>query len=497
MATSHTLLTGICFTLGHIWAHAGEPSRRTVTGSFAEVIHGLTSANLTEVVIQRSKRMILDTLGVGLLGTTTKVFNKALQYSKIYSTDVSSTVWGQSDLRLPPLYASFANGVAVHSMDFDDTWHPATHPSGAVLPSLIALSESFLANQKPSGLDLLLAFNIGIEVQGRLMRFSNEASDIPKRFHPPAVVGTMGSAAASSKFLRLDQFQCREALAIAASYSGAPMANAATQTKPLHIGNAGRHGLEASCLAFLGLEGNKQILDLESGFGAFYNDYEPQALQPVDTFTWLLEKQDVAFKRFPAHLGMHWVADAASAVRRHIVEDGLLPVNRIQKIILKIPDAKYVNRPFPTTEHEARHSFQFNACTALLDGVVSVQSFSDDNISRPDLKELLGKVQIVHPSDNKPNFEKLYCEVSVTLQNGDTFTDKCDTFYGHWRKPLSKDDLVKKFKCNASAVLSRDGVEGILETVDRLEDVEDCSVLSQFLKLRNEDFDKCKKTVSQ
>lgn len=66
-------------------------------------------------------------------------------------------------------------------MDFDDTWHPATHPSGAVLPAVLAISDMMPANCKPSGLDLLLAFNVGIEIQGRLMRFSNEAHNIPKR----------------------------------------------------------------------------------------------------------------------------------------------------------------------------------------------------------------------------------------------------------------------------------------------------------------------------
>lgn len=67
-------------------------------------------------------------------------------------------------------------------MDFDDTWHPATHPSGAVLPVLLALSEALPPSPKFSGLDLLLAFNVGIEVQGRLMNFSKDANDIPKRY---------------------------------------------------------------------------------------------------------------------------------------------------------------------------------------------------------------------------------------------------------------------------------------------------------------------------
>ncbi|OBS60790.1 hypothetical protein A6R68_08085, partial [Neotoma lepida] len=84
----------------------------SVTESFARMIHGLKVDHLTDGVIQRSKRMILDSLGVGFLGTGTEVFHKVTQYSKIYSSNTSSTVWGQPDFRLPPTYAAFVNGVA-------------------------------------------------------------------------------------------------------------------------------------------------------------------------------------------------------------------------------------------------------------------------------------------------------------------------------------------------------------------------------------------------
>jgi len=80
---------------------------------------------------------------------------------------------------------SFYLFIQIHSMDFDDTWHPATHPSGAVLPVLTALSEALPQTPKFSGLDLLLAFSVGIEVQGRLLHFSKEAKDIPKRYREP------------------------------------------------------------------------------------------------------------------------------------------------------------------------------------------------------------------------------------------------------------------------------------------------------------------------
>ncbi|XP_069858050.1 cis-aconitate decarboxylase [Dipodomys merriami] len=457
---------------------------KSVTESFASLIHGLKAGHLTDSVIQKSKRMILDTLGVGLLGTSTGVFHKVSQYSKIYSSNTSSTVWGQSDFRLPPTYAAFVNGVAIHSMDFDDTWHPATHPSGAVLPVLTALTEALPQSPKFSGLDLLLAFNVGVEVQGRLMHFSKEANDIPRRFHPPSVVGTLGSAGAASKFLGLSLPKCQEALAIAASYAGAPMANAATETKPLHMGNAARNGIEATLLAMLGLQGNQRVLDLERGFGAFYANYSPKVLPSLDSHTWLLDQQDVAFKSFPAHLATHWVAEAAGAVRKHLGPPGgiLFPADHIKKIVLRIPDVQYVNRPFPDSEHEARHSFQYVACAMLLDGCITVPSFHKPQIHRPQVRELLGKVELEHPPDNQPNFNSLYCEISVTLQDRSTFTERSDTFYGHWRKPLSQEDLRGKFRVNASRTLSWDTVESLIKVVEKLEDLEDCSVLTTLLK---------------
>ncbi|KAL8180720.1 UNVERIFIED_CONTAM: hypothetical protein K2H54_031964 [Gekko kuhli] len=461
-------------------------SEENVTGSFASFICNVRPDHLSDVVRHRSKRMILDSIGVGLVGSTTHVFDIALQYcQEMYSSPSSSpvsSVYGRHELKLSPPLAAFVNGVAVHSMDFDDTWHPATHPSGAILPALLAASQMVPAASRPNGLDFLLAFNVGIEVQGRLMRFSSEAHNIPKRFHPPSVVGTLGSAAATAKLLSLNATQSGHALAIAASLAGAPMANAATLAKPLHIGNATRLGLEATLLAARGMEANLLILDDIpgcAGFNAFYGDYQPRPLTlSANRHVFLLEKQDVAFKSFPAHLGMHWVVEAALSARNLLVNhSGSGSPSAIRTIVLRVPVSKYINRPFPESEHEARHSFQFNACTALLDGKLSICSFSDDNLHRHELMQLLSKVMVEHPKDNVANFDKMYAEVALILQNGDILTGRCDTFYGHWRRPLSTESLLRKFQTNASRVLPKDNIDNLVKTVDNLETLPDCSLL--------------------
>ncbi|NP_001081912.1 aconitate decarboxylase 1 like gene b L homeolog [Xenopus laevis] len=459
----------------------------SVTNTFASFITDIRPEHLSDIVRHRSKRMILDNIGVGLVGTTTHVFNIILQYcqdlhSSGYGNTAVSSVYGRKDLMLSPTLAAYVNGVAVHSMDFDDTWHPATHPSGAVVPSILALSQLLSKEKRISGEDLLTAYNVGIEVQGRLMCFSKEAKNIPKKFHPPSVVGTMGSAAAAAKLLSLNKEQCTHALAIAASLAGAPMANAATLSKPLHIGNATRLGLEAALLASRGMEANALILDYVpgcAGFSAFYGDYHPKSLSPAgEDYEFLLEKQDIAFKSFPAHLGMHWIADASVSVRNRLINHyGSFNPSAIQSIILRVPVSKYINRPYPESEHEARHSFQFNACTALLDGEVNISSFNDDNMHRPDLHSLLKKVVLEHPEDNVANFDKMYGEVVIVLKDGDVKIGRTDTFYGHWRNPLSRESLLKKFRSNALHVLEEGQVEDVIEMVENMESVSDVSQL--------------------
>lgn len=262
------------------------------------------------------------------------------------------------------------------------------------------------------------------------------------------------------------------------------MANAATQSKPLHIGNASRLGLEAALLASRGLEASPMVLDAVTGvagFSAFYEDYRPSPMvSPEEAeHTFLLETQDIAFKRFPAHLGMHWVADAAAHVHKALLglSEGIISPSSVKEVLVRIPHSKYINRPFPESEHQARHSFQFNACTALLDGQVTMHSFQSEALLRPELHALLSCTRVEHPQDNPANFDRMYGEVQVTLVSGNVLQGHCDTFYGHWRNPLSDESLYKKFRSNASVVLRSERVDGLLEAVERLEFLSDCKPL--------------------
>lgn len=55
----------------------------TITSSFGRFIQSVQPKHLSPVVLQRSKRMVLDNIGVGLLGSTTEVFDLILQHCQV------------------------------------------------------------------------------------------------------------------------------------------------------------------------------------------------------------------------------------------------------------------------------------------------------------------------------------------------------------------------------------------------------------------------------
>ncbi|KAL8590451.1 hypothetical protein ACOMHN_011664 [Nucella lapillus] len=467
----------------------------SVTTWISDLAAGTTLADLSDVTVDRSKRMMLDTLGVGILGSQTDITATVARgllhpppppNGPTTTPKGQATLWGSAGQTASPSLAAYLNGISVHSMDFDDTWDPATHPSGPVLPAVLALAETMTGDYHPSLADVLVAYNVGIQVQGLLLRCSNSAKAIPDRFHPPAVVGVLGSAAACARLLGGGSVMVRHALAIATSFAGAPMANAGTTTKPLHSGKAARCGLEAALLASQGLQGNPDILDIPSGFGAFYPDYDPEGFllaHGADTH-FLLHSQDVAIKRFPAHLAMHWTIDAVMAARNSLLESAYrhqpISTEDIKAICIRAPPSKYINRPLPTSPHEARHSFQFNACTALLDGEVTPDSYLYTARRRPQLHAFLRKTVMETPADNVPAFQHMYVEVEITLKNGQVARGRCDTPYGHWRHPLSPQDLEKKFRSNTRD-LPKASQEGILSTVAVMDSDASCEDLFPML----------------
>jgi len=72
-----------CFSCLCVLVAERPAPEQTVTSSFGRFIQSVQPRHLSPTVLKRSKRMILDSIGVGLLGSNTEVFELALQHCQV------------------------------------------------------------------------------------------------------------------------------------------------------------------------------------------------------------------------------------------------------------------------------------------------------------------------------------------------------------------------------------------------------------------------------
>ena len=129
-----------------------------------------------------------------------------------------STVIGHG-FKTSPVSAAYVNGVSMHVLDYEPMWSPPTHAASPTLPTVLALAEMVNA----SGREVIAAFVKACEIQGRLRLASQQYEPGKLKYHPPGVVGVMGSAVAASHLLQFTTEQLQHALGIAASRAGGVM----------------------------------------------------------------------------------------------------------------------------------------------------------------------------------------------------------------------------------------------------------------------------------
>ncbi len=434
-----------------------------VTEQLAQHIASAKFEAMPREAVEAAKVVILDGLAVTLAGSREQAAQIVTDYAREMGGNPQSSIFGHGFKTSPPM-AAFVNGVAGHVLDYEVMWHPATHATSPTLPGILALAEK----QGATGKDIVTALVTGFEVQGRIRVASANLS--LGGFHPPGLVGVMGSAAAGSVMLGLDTYQTRMALGIAASRAGTVSANTGTMTKSTHCGNAGRMGLEAALLAARDFTANANVFEHETGYAAvlFGEGFELDAVTRDFGNPYRLVDPGVAIKKHPSQYGTHRGIDAALDLQqRYGVDPG-----RIAAVRIETPVMRYVGRPFPETGLDGKFSFQYTVAASLLDRRIGIETFTDEAVHRPEITTLLEKTTVDMRSDIPANFEEMWIAVRVETTDGQTYISRCDRPRGIWGNPLSREERLAKVHSCAGRVLEDSGVDLLIETVEDLENAD-------------------------
>ena len=408
------------------------------TLAFADFLRKQAKSGLSPAATAAAAKLFCDGVSVAALGAAEAAPRLLCEQATEVSGAPQATPIAQGIARLPAAAVALINGAAMHVLDYEPMWNPANHSLSTTLPALLALAEM---RDDIDGITLLTAMATGIEAQARLRRASGMFEPGEFIFHPPGMVGAIGSAVGCGVLLGLDAQRLAMAIGIAASRAGALIANVGSMTKCLHCGDAAAGGLEAALLAARGFTADADAIGNPRGWGSAFGGarFDPAALTaPMQD--WHIVSPGPAFKLYPSQYGTHFVISAALDARRK-----LRGTPAIDRVTITAPAMAYVDRPLPASGLAGKFSFQFTAAAALLDRAVTVESFTDQRRHAHDMEELLPRIQVIPDPSRKGRFDEMRVDVEVVLKNGESFLGQCDGPPGIWGRPISAEKLEAKW----------------------------------------------------
>lgn len=443
-----------------------ETDHATLTEDFVDRVREVRYATLPAAAVDVARQVTLDGLAVMLAGATEPlgVGRISIEYVKAMGGAPQASVIA-GGFKTSMLNAAYANGTMAHALDYDNTWYPLNHPTSPTLPAILAIAE----HRALSGERIIEAIVAAFEVQGRL-RLAATGMETGSGFHKPGMTGTFGATAAAARLLDLDREQTLMAFGLAGSRAGSIAINTGTMTKSSHSGHAARMGVECGVLASMGWTASRDVFGRGGFFDTFFRGEGKPALL-VENFAAPLRMVDpgVGFKKHPSNYFTHRPIDAALALRE---QHGIAP-HDIERVHVLFPRFDYVNRPAPHTGLDGKFSVQYTTAVALLDGEVTIDSFTNERRFAADVEALLPRVTLEMDPAIPNDFDAMHTVVTVTLRDGRQLSQRVDKLSGWLGSPLTREQRLKKFHTCARRVLSRAAADRVVELVEQLDTLRD------------------------
>jgi 2-methylcitrate dehydratase PrpD len=442
--------------------------------AFAEHVAGRSYDDLPAAAVAAAKTFLLDTLGVGLIGSRGPKAQELVRAQLLWGSGSDARVWAAGE-RLPAPAAALCNAYQVHNAEFDCVHEAAVaHVMTVVAPVALAGAERMArSGREPvDGRSLIEAIVLGVDVAASL----GLAAASGLRFFRPATVGVFGAAAALGKLMGFDARRLQHAFAIAyGQLSGNMQAHTeGSLLLALQMGFSARNAVVACDLARAGFEGPANVL--EGPFG-YFKLIEPggDPARVTGSLGRVWRITEVAHKPFPSGRATHGILDACLELKRRHGFDA----SEIAAVKAYVPPLVHhlVGRP-PGSRMQinyARLCAAYVAARALQRGTLAFHDFDDAAYADPATQALARRIVLEVCDGGDPN-ALVPVEVEVALTSGARHAVRIDAVYGNPARPMTREAHIAKFLSNAAAAvrpLPPEQAQRLIDLVDGLEAVGD------------------------
>ncbi|HXG50668.1 MAG TPA: MmgE/PrpD family protein [candidate division Zixibacteria bacterium] len=464
-------------------AQAADAAQGSPTRALADYVARLSYKDIPPEVLSHIKLCLLDSLGCALFGSTLPWGKLITSFARQLGRGKGALIWGNG-AEVPATSAPLANGTLVHSFELDDL-----HRVGVIHPGSVAVPAADALVRRAGGVDgrrFLAAVVAGYEV-GCRVAMTGGAAQLRRGFHPSATSGTFAAAAAAAKLLRLGPAETVHALGIAGTQAAGLMAaQHASMVKRMHAGRAAQAGVYGALLAAQGFTGIEDIL--EAPYGGFCSTFvdQPKLHHLTQGLGKRFETLNVGFKPYPCCGSNHTSIDALKKILRDHPE---VRPQDVESIRIRATRATRLHVGWsyePRSMITAQMNLPFCVAVLLHDRDFFVDQVTEGSIRRPDVLATARKVEVIED----PQFDALGDEgrhgvqLEVRLADGKTFSERVLHAWGSEKRPMTRDEVLRKFRLLASRALPRSRVEKVEETLLDLEKLDDARKIARLTVAR-------------
>jgi 2-methylcitrate dehydratase PrpD len=414
-----------------------------LTQSYADFITDSAGWTLDADVQDVAVLGFTDAIGVMLAGAREGAVQTLTRWALTQGGHAQSRVVSCAQ-RLPAAQAALINATAAHALDYDD-FAFSNHPSAVLVPAILAAADAH--PQPVSGATMVRAYAVGYEVWADIFLREKDLY-YDKGWHPTAVLGTLGSAAAAAVVWGLSCEQARHALALAASNAGGIFENFGTMAKPYHGGRAASVGLTAAGMAACGLAASATAVEGRHGL---LRAFSPQGQVDLSTpmhrgQAWRISARRLNIKKYPVVGAAQRCIDAVLALNQQTrVQPG-----QVSKIVAHVSERHAAVMPYhlPQDALQAKFSLQFAVASALVHNAVGFAQLQDSVVQEPELQALMARIELHTTDAFEADWRDAapFDQVFVHLSDGTLLaTPQVRRATGHADTPLPAQQLQAKF----------------------------------------------------
>ena len=439
----------------------------------------LTYEDLPPEVVHKAKGLLIDSLGCAIGGYTSEPGKIARRIAgRVFPREMPAILLG-SDQRSSPELATFANGVMIRYLDFNDGFvsKGGGHPSDNFAP-VLTCADAIHAGGK----EVLVASVLAYEV---FCRFFDQL-DLSRKGFDQSVIGVISCVIGASKILGLSQEQMVQAinLAVAANLSlQKTRRGEVSMWKGCAVANAARNAVFAALLAKEGLTGPGPIFEGCHGF--FQVVSGPFQLEQFGGKEKPFRMMNATIKRYPCGQFGQTAVDAAIALHSKISGiDEIAAVNIGTFPLGKKAMAGDAEKWHPTTRESADHSLPYVVGTALMYGSLDLKHFDDEHLSNPDLLKLIAKIKVEETEECRNLYPGASAaRMELTTISGKKLSELVLYHRGHFQNPLSDQEIEQKFHSLTRNLLTLTRQKEVLRLVWHLERVKDIHTVLKLLAI--------------